>query len=189
MMMNVPKFGNDDAGADAMAVRVFNMIAQKTAAAGEGLDIDFCLPSHISVDAYMYLGNAVGATPDGRKAGEHLTNSNNPRAGQDKSGITALLNSMAKIKPEPSAGHVNHIKLNPSMVKNNRREVEVLLETFFDNGGNYLSISVLSRQEMLDAMREPGKHKDLMIRIGGYSARFVSLPHELQEDIISRMEY
>jgi len=64
-----------------------------------------------------------------------------------------------------------------------------LIGTFFKNGGNYLCISVLGREELLAALKEPEKHTHLMVRIGGYSAHFVNLPPELQEDIIARMEY
>jgi len=155
----------------------------------QSLPVDFCLPSHISVDAYVYLGRFVGATPDGRSAGEPVSNSNNPLAGTDKNGLTALLNSMAKIKPEPGAGHVNHLKLSPSMAKNKRAEIEALIRTFFKNGGNYLCISVLGKEEFIAAMKEPEKHTHLMVRIGGYSACFVSLPPELQKEMIERIEY
>jgi len=189
LMTDTPKYGNDDGGADEMAMKVISMIQSKTEAMARSLSVDFCLPSHISVDAYVYLGRFVGATPDGRRAGEPVSNSNNPLASADKTGVTALLNSMAKIKPEPSAGQVNHLKLSPSMVKNNRSQIEALIKTFFKNGGNYLCISVLGREELLAAVKEPEKYAYLMVRIGGYSARFVNLPHELQEDIIARMEY
>jgi len=189
MMMNIPKFGNDDGGADDMAKRVISMIANKTAAMAQKRGVDFCLPSHISVDAYVHLGKFICATPDGRKAGEPVGNSNNPLAGRDKSGVTALLNSMAKIKPEPSAGHVNHLKLSPAMAKNNRTQIEALIRTFFKNGGNYLCVSVAGREELLAAVKEPEKYSHLMVRIGGYSARFIDLPPELQEETIARTEY
>ena len=189
MMANNPKYGNDDDGADEMAMKVISMITSKTAAIVKSLPVDFCLSSHISVDAYVYLGRFVGATPDGRRAGEPVSNSNNPLVGADKTGVTALLNSMAKIKPEPSAGQVNHMKLSPATAKNNRMQAEALIGTFFKNGGNYLCISVLCREELIAALKEPEKHKHLMVRIGGYSACFVNLPPKLQEDIIARMEY
>jgi len=189
MMMNVPKYGNDDGGVDEMAVKVIAMITNKTAAMAQSCGVDFCLPSHISVDAYIHLGKFTGATPDGRRAGEPVGNSNNPLAGRDKSGVTALLNSMAKIKPEPSAGQVNHLKISPAIAKNNRAQVEALIRTFFKNGGNYLCISVLGKEELIAAIKEPEKHSHLMVRIGGYSTRFIILTPELQEELIARTEY
>jgi formate C-acetyltransferase len=67
--------------------------------------------------------------------------------------------------------------------------LESLVNTFFENGGNHLHISVLDKQELLDALDEPEKHTDLMVRVGGFCARFVNLSRESQEDIIARSEY
>jgi len=189
MMTDVPKYGNDDNGADDMAKKVISMISSKTAEMAWQRGVDFCLPSHISVDAYVHLGKFIGAMPDGRSKSKPVSNSNNPLAGRDKNGVTALLNSMAKIKPEPSAGHVNHLKLSSAIAKNNRIEVEALIRTFFKKGGNYLCISVAGKNELLAAVKEPEKYSYLMVRIGGYSARFVDISPELQEEVIARTEY
>jgi len=189
MMLDVPKYGNDDDEADEMAAKVIKMIYNKTKAMAKNLPVDFCLGSHISVDAAVYLGKNTGATADGRRTGMPLSNSNNPTPGNDRNGITALLNSMMKIRPEPCAGQVNHLKITPDLIKNNKNEFETLIDTFFKSGGDYLCISVLSREQFLDAMKNPAENTHLMVRIGGYSARFVDLPRELQEEVIERTEY
>lgn len=188
-MLDVPKYGNDQEEADQMVLRVYDAICRLTAEQAQETSFDFVLPSHISVDGYVYMGRNAGATPDGRMAGQPVTNSNNPLAGNDRNGITALLNSMAKVKPNGVAGQVNHLKISPRVMREKRALVEGAVKTFFEAGGNYLCISVLGKQDLLNALDQPERYGNLMVRIGGYSARFVSLPPELKEDIIARTEY
>ena len=189
LLLQAPKFGNDDSEVDEMAEKVVSMIKGITRDAGKILPVDFCLATHISVDAHVYCGQASGATPDGRKSGEPITNSNNPSGGTDKEGVTALLRSMSKIRPIPSAGQVNHVKLSKSIISQNREVVVALVKSFFDMGGNHLCISVLDKQELLDALENPEKNSHILVRIGGYSAQFINLPRELKEEIISRTEH
>jgi pyruvate-formate lyase len=188
-MLEAPKYGNDDYEADNMALKLFTLVNSIIRFQAEKLGIDFCVASHISVDAFAILGLRVGATPDGRNAGKPVTNSTNPIPGNDRKGITALLNSMSRIKPGNSGGQVNHLKLSKDMFGKNRKHLDVLLHTFFENGGGHMCILALNRADLENAFREPEKYPNLMVRVGGYSARFVSLSKELQEDICARMQY
>lgn len=189
LMLEAPKFGNDHAAADEMAQALFTRVHTIIGEQAKRVGLDFCVASNISVDAYYHLGKKLGATPDGRSAGKPFTNGYNPLSGNDKNGITALLNSMTKMKPGNSGGQSNHIKLGSDMFTIHRKHTEALLGTYFENGGVYLCIEALNREALENAVQEPEKYQDLMVRIGGFSARFVTLPREFQLDILSRTQY
>lgn len=189
MMRNAPKFGNNNDYADNMALNLFTRVHDIISKQAGRLRLHFCVSSNISVDAYYFLGQKLGATPDGRMAGKPFTNSFNPLPGNDKSGITALLNSMVKIKPGHSGGQANHLKLNSDMFTTNRRFTDALLETYFENGGAHICIEALNRKDLENAFKEPEKYPNLMVRVGGFSARFVTLPRDFQLDILSRTQY
>lgn len=189
IMLEVPKFGNNDAEADNTALNLYNCINSITSEQSKRLNIDFCLASHISVNGYVQLGKFIGASADGRMSGRPVTNSGNPIPGNDRSGITALMNSMSKLEPLNAAGQVNHLKLSRNMFTKHRDKLEALLNSFFENGGCHLCIAVLDRGELENAMKEPEKYPNLMVRVGGFSARFVTLSREVQEDILARTLY
>lgn len=189
LMQNAPKYGNNDDIADSMVQEVLSKVHAIIASQAERLNYHFCVSSNISVDAYYYFGKRLGATPDGRFAGKPFTNGLNPLPGNDSNGITALLNSMAKIKPGHSGGQVNHIKFGSDMFTENRRFIDTLIETYFENGGVHLCIEALNKKDLENAYNEPEKYPNLMVRVGGFSARFVTLPREFQLEILSRTQY
>jgi pyruvate-formate lyase len=189
LLLDAPKFGNDDAEADRMVLRVYDMVNAATVAMAEKLGFRFSLPTHIGVNANVYLGQRTAATADGRKAGEPLSNSLNPLAGRDRNGMTALLNSMAKFRPDSVGGQVMHLKLGRDMFGKHREQLVSMLKTYFEQGGCYLCIAVMDKGELEKAMEEPEAYGNLMVRVGGFSARFVTLPREMQLEILSRTLY
>ena len=189
LILDAPKYGNDNDIADAMASKVINLICSITNEQAKRLNVDYSLPTHISVDAHVYTGVHIGATADGRKAGEPITNSANPLSGNDCNGVTALLNSMLKVETNMIGGQVQHLKLNKYLFTKHSEEVKALLKTYFDNGGSYLCITVLDRGDLEEAVTQPEKYPNLMVRVGGFSARFVELPAEVQKEIVGRTLY
>jgi len=137
--------------------------------------------------AYIQQGRYVAATPDGRLAWTPLTNANSPSAGSDRKGLTALLNSLVKLVPIGTAGQVQYLKLNRELFTTGRPQLEALLRTYFAQGGFHAMVTVVSRDDLENAVREPDKYQNLIVRVGGFSARFVTLAPELQQDIIARM--
>jgi len=127
--------------------------------------------------------------PDGRRAGEPLANGNNPSQGMDRNGATAFLNSLVKLDPAIHAGAVQNMKFSRSLFTHHRPAVDALLGTYFDKGGTQAMITVVDRAELEAAMREPEKWGHLMVRVGGFSARFVDLPREAQLDVLRRTLY
>jgi pyruvate-formate lyase len=131
-------------------------------------------------------GSAAGASADGRRAGSPFANGNTPTAGNDTKGVTAFLNSIVKPDPHYHAGYVHNMKFSKQMFNQQRSKLEALLNTYFAKGGTQAMITVLSRGDLENAMQEPEKYRNLIVRVGGFSARFVELNREVQLDILNR---
>ncbi len=186
-----PKFGNDEAGVDALAAAVADFTYRQIRAvpcARGGLFI----PSHIMFETYANAGRGVGATPDGRRAGEALSDSVGPVQGADTHGYTAMLHSVARLPLRQALGTpVLNMRLLKSSLDGQaaRKRLRALIETFFSLGGMQVQLSVLDRAELEDAMIHPERHADLIVRIGGYSTYFNGLSPELKREVLKRTEY
>ena len=112
-------------------------------------------------------------------------------AGMDVNGPTALLNSSAKFDSRVYMGNVINVKFN-SEVLNNDAKLEMIvamIKTFIKKGGWHMQINIHDQEELIDARHNPEKHKDLLVRVGGYSANFIDLPYTLQDEIINRTSH
>jgi formate C-acetyltransferase len=188
-----PHFGNDDDRVDEIAadiIRQFAGIMKRrtpfrggeytlgTLAGGENMQIVF--------------GRQTGATPDGRKSGEPLADSLAAAQGRDRRGVTAMLNSVAKMPHTllPTSTSVN-VRLDPKLLEaeDGVEKIAALIHGHFASGGQQLQFNFVNREMLLEAKRCPEKHPSLMVRVAGYSAPFVSLWDDLQNEIISRTEH
>ena len=135
------------------------------------------------------FGEVTGATADGRLGGDPLADSIGPAQGRDKKGITAVLNSVAKLPHDllPTATTLN-VKLDQQVLQNREGigKVVSLIEGHFNSGGQQIQFNFHDRDIMEDAKRHPELHGGLMVRVAGYSAPFVSLWEDLQDEIIAR---
>jgi formate C-acetyltransferase len=190
-LLAAPKFGNDDPTVDDPGSEIIRfawecLYAHETPRGGR------YLPSCILFETYLSAGKDVGATPDGRKAFTVLTDSVGPAQGRDTHGPTALLNSLVKLPLSLAAGTpVLNLRFQKKIMHSatGLRAIADLVRAFFASGGMQVQISVISKEEMLDAQQHPEDHRDLIVRIGGYSAYFTALDHALQDSIIMRTEY
>ncbi|MFW6370723.1 MAG: glycine radical domain-containing protein [Bacteroidota bacterium] len=107
----------------------------------------------------------------------------------DQNGVTAMLNSLVKPDPSLHAGGVQNMEFSKSMFTGHRPQLEALLATFFQQGGQQAMINVLDRGDLESAMKSPEKYSNLIVRVGGYCARFVDLPRDVQEEVLSRTLY
>ena len=189
IMINAPKYGNDDEEADEMLIKVHEHICNYTRDQRLKTDLHNYMIVIINNSFNTTLGLYTGASADGRKAATFMANANNPMGGRDISGITAMLNSILKPSPSIHAGAVQNIKLSKEMFINSPDAVKALLEAYFNNGGTQAMITVLSKEDLIRAINEPEKYKNLLVRVGGFSARFVELDKEVQQEIISRTLY
>jgi len=190
-LLAAPKFGNDESYVDDIARDILRYAWQELYSHSTprgGRYIGSC----ILFATYGDAGLRVGATPDGRGAAQPLADSVGAFQGRDTHGPTALLNSVTKLPLSLAAGTpVLNIRFQRSILESDESlaKVAAMVRTFFAAGGMQIQLSVLSRQEMLAAQAEPDKHRDLIVRIGGYSEYFVRLSRSLQDTVIARTEH
>ncbi|MFA9389629.1 MAG: pyruvate formate lyase family protein [Prolixibacteraceae bacterium] len=186
LIMDCPKYGNDNDVADKMLCDVHDHICNTTRDAVKHTKLDSYLIVVINNDANTIMGSFTAASPDGRKAFVHLNPANNPVGGNDKSGVTAFLNSLVKPDTCIHAGAVQNMKFSKDMLTRHRAKFEMLLETYFEQGGAQAMLTVVSKGELEDAQKHPELYQNLIVRVGGFSEYFVNLPVETQNEILSR---
>jgi formate C-acetyltransferase len=138
------------------------------------------------------MGKLTGALPDGRRRGVALANAMSPSQGADKLGPTAVVKSATKMNLNMLGnGMVLDMKFHPSFFNDDshRKAFRYLVETYFKLGGLEVQFNVVSRETLLEAQKHPEKHQDLIVRVSGFSAYFVTLDRVLQDEIIARTEY
>ncbi len=188
LINKAPKFGNDDDTADRMACRVLNdfwlEIGKYKSIRGDKFTGACSLLS--SGTAY---GKCTWATPDGRLSGEPLGNSIGPRPGADKCGLTAMLNSVAKLPLKYGMGGTTcNIIIPTSLMATDelRQKIHTVMTAFLHSGGQLGQITTADVGELIDAREHPELHTDLIIRIGGFSIRFCELGDDDKDEVIRR---
>jgi pyruvate-formate lyase len=184
-----PKFGNDDPVADAMVCRVHEHVCRSTSAAARPTGLHHFLVVVINNDHNTRWGRFTSASADGRKNGDPLAPGNAAGPGFDRNGLSALLNSQAKPDPSLHAGTVQNVKLSASFPRNHRQLYHALFNAYFKQGGTQTMVTVTSRDDLLAAIGEPEKYANLLVRVGGFSARFIDLDPRTQREILSRTEH
>ncbi len=186
-----PKFGNDDPAVDALAHRLSGTVYrtfQRYATWRGGRH----LCGTLMFVTYGWFGAMVGATPDGRLAGSPVGDSAGPVQGRDRNGPTAMLQSVAKLDQSAAPGTlVVNMRLARSLFKtaDGRARIRALIEGYFALGGMQLQVTVVDRGVLEDAIRDPERHRDLIIRIGGYSEYWANLTEELRQAVLERTEH
>lgn len=187
--LEAPKYGNDDDEADSMAQRVFDNIAQMTIDAGKKAGLNRYNIVSVNNSMSAEWGAYCAASPCGRHAKSPMANANGASIGADKNGITALLNSMSKFDNTEHVGVINNIRFTKEMFNSSYDKVKALLRAFYENGGVQTNIAVVGRDDLENAMKTPERYQNLLVRIGGFSARFVELSPVVQNEILLRTTY
>jgi formate C-acetyltransferase len=186
-----PRFGNALPEVDALAAEIARHVFASFRAYVPWRGGRF-LPSCIMFTTYAAEGAKVGATPDGRRAGEPLADSIGPVTGRDRSGPTAMLRSVTQLPLSLATGTpVLNIRFGKALFASDegRRAVRDLIATYFEMGGMQIQLSVVDRQVLEDAIAHPEQHEDLIVRVGGFSAYFNSLSPALKQAILERTEH
>jgi len=186
-LQNVPKYGNDIIEVDMMVSDLWRLLDAETHKAGREYGIDFLAMASANPSGH-FMGRLTGATPDGRLSGTSYAICNAPAAGNDKNGITAMLNSIMRTPPA-NGGATTNIKLSRKFLENERDKFEALFSAFWAGGGQQASITLLDRGELEAAIKEPEKHPHVMVRLGGWTARFIDLDTFVQQEILARTLY
>ncbi|WP_313639092.1 pyruvate formate lyase family protein [Paenibacillus sp.] len=189
LLLNAPKYGNDNEIADQITSDLHNFLSETIQRQNDRVGLHSYLNVMINNHMNTVFGRLTAASADGRPDFKTMANANNPFGGADKNGVTAFLNSLAKLSPVHHAGTVQNMKFGKELFIKHRDKLRALLDTYFDNGGTQAMITVVNRNDLQNAMREPEKYPHLFVRVGGFSARFVELPKDEQEEILSRTLY
>ena len=186
-----PKYGNGDPYVDSIAAGLYRFWAE-TALGFRSIFGATVKPAGVSITAYGPAGAVTPATPDGRHAGENLSDGTMSAVqGRDLHGPTAMIRSALAIDQRPYQSTLLNLKFHPSALRSTSDldKLAQLIRVYFENGGKQVQFNVVSRELLLEAQRDPDSHRDLVVRVAGYSAYFVQLNPRVQADIIARTEH
>jgi pyruvate formate-lyase/glycerol dehydratase family glycyl radical enzyme len=197
MIRHLPKFGNDFDDVDEIVANVFDSYLEllpsyKTERASKGPVISRYTMSTSNITAYVPNGLEVGATPDGRFAYQPLNEGCSPTQGTDKHGPTAVLKSVSKLpNHQVAAGQLLNMRFTPSSLSKDEDLDKFidLLRTSIELNIYHNQFNIVDTRTLRDAQKHPQLYSDLIVRVAGYCAQFISLMPEAQEAIIARSEH
>ena len=190
LLHRTPRYGNDDDQADDTMRAVFeayySAIEGRTNTKGGQYHINL-LPT----TCHVYFGSVCGATPDGRRAGTPLSEGISPVQGADRRGPTAVIRSAAKMDHARTGGTLLNQKLTPALLDRDDGldDLVHLIRAYFRLDGHHIQFNVVSAAVLRDAQLHPEQHRDLVVRVAGYSDYFCDLGRALQDEIIARTEH
>lgn len=187
-LLAAPKWGNNDDRADIIVSELTAHII-KEAESYRGMLGNKKLPALYPVSSNVPQGMSVAALPSGRRAWKPLADGCSPSQGQDKLGPTAIIQSLGKLPHECiDGGTLLNIKLTPAIVNgaDGKARLSAFIKTFIDLNVFHVQFNVVSHEVLRKAQIHPEEYKSLLVRVAGYSAYFVELSKDIQEDILSR---
>jgi len=190
LVNRMPKYGNDDDRADALMQRAFEAffaaVDGRPSARGGTYRIQM-LPT----TCHVYFGSVTGATPDGRRATRPVSEGISPVQGADRRGPTAVVQSAAKMDHVRTGGTLLNMKLTPSLLatEDGIDKLGHLVRGYFKMDGHHVQFNVVRAETLREAQARPEEHRDLIVRVAGYSDYFSDLSTALQDEIISRTEH
>jgi len=190
VLNRTPKFGNDDEYADGLMKRVFEAYFEavdgRPTPRGGKYRINL-LPTTV----HVYFGKVTGATADGRLAGEAVSEGVSPVQGADRKGPTAVIKSLGKMDHVRTGGTLLNQKFTPQLLADDLglRGVKDLVRSYFRMMGHHIQFNVVTADTLREAQKYPEKHRDLVVRVAGFSDYFVDCSTELQDEIIRRTEH
>lgn len=183
----VDKFGNDKTWVDAMKLPIEAFLNERATHYAKQNGLHYCTVASVNPGG-ITIGPSTAASADGRKCGEPFALANSPMPGTDVSGLTAMLLSTARAEPA-NGGYVTNMHLSRHTLQNQREKTSQLLKTYFRIGGQQLNINCFHKGDLEKALREPHNYRHLLVRISGYSARFVDLDPITQKHLMDRTVY
>jgi formate C-acetyltransferase len=190
LLNKTPKYGNDEDYPDEIMKSIFeayfDAVDGRPNTKGGHYRINL-LPTTV----HVYFGNVLGATADGRKASQPLSEGVSPVQGADRLGPTAVVKSVGKMDHVRTGGTLLNQKFTPHILADEEGIDKLLhlVRSYFKMDGHHVQFNVVSADTLRDAQKHPEKHRDLIVRVAGYSDYFVDLSVELQNEIIHRTEH
>jgi len=187
---DTPRYGNDDDYADNVMRDVFNSFFQEVEGRPNTKGGKYCI-NMLPTTCHIYFGSVVGATPDGRKAREPLSEGISPVQGADRHGPTAVIKSAAKMDQTKTGGTLLNQKFTPSLLEGEKglESLAHLIRAYFKLGGHHIQFNVVNAETLREAQKNPEEYQNLIVRVAGYSDYFNNLSKLLQDEIISRTEH
>jgi len=190
LLNRTPRYGNDDDYADEVMRSVFEAYFEAVEGRRNTKGGDYHI-NLLPTTVHVYFGSVIGATPDGRRAGTPLSEGISPVQGADRRGPTAVLRSAAKIDHVRTGGTLLNQKFTPALLKDDAGldSLVKLVRTYFKLDGHHIQFNVVDAGTLRAAQAHPEQHRDLIVRVAGYSDYFCDLSLALQEEIIVRTEH
>jgi len=185
----MPKYGTNDPQADDLAREIIEFYYGEISKYKNPYGDPYA-PGFLSWIMHAELGKCTVATPDGRLAGQALSDSLASVQGMAKKGPTAMLGSVETLDLTPAVGAVVvNVTIPVSQPDENMvQAVKSMIKSHFSRGGFELQFNVMSKERLQAAQKDPNSHRDLLVRVGGYSDYFVNLNAEIQEELIRRFD-
>jgi len=190
LITKTPKYGNDKDYPDLITQQIFeivyNAIDGRPNTRG-GVHRINLLPTTV----HIYFGRVTGATPDGRKAFNPLSEGISPVQGADINGPTSVIKSASKIDHLRTGGTLLNQKFSPNFFSSESgiNNVAHLIRSYFKMGGHHIQFNVVSAKTLRAAQNDPVQYHNLIVRVAGYSDYYVNLERDLQDEIIKRTEH
>ncbi len=189
MMHNVPHYGSGGSLADDYAVKIARTFTEqvKESKTPHGFNM---IPGLFSWASTIPMGKEIGATPNGRRAGEPISHGSNPEPGFRKDGApTALAVAIASVQPGYGNTAPMQIELDPAITRDEEAvdNITSLITSHFKLGGTQINMNILDTEKILEANKDPSKYPDLVVRVTGFSAYFASLSPEFRQLVINRI--
>ncbi len=190
LLNRTPKYGNDDDYADDVMKLLFEAYFE----AVDGRPNTKGGEYHINLlptTVHVYFGSVIGATPDGRRAGQPLSEGISPVQGADRHGPTAVMKSVAKMDHARTGGTLLNQKFTPQILADDAGldKLVKLVRGFFRLDGHHVQFNVIDADTLRAAQADPQAYRDLIVRVAGYSDYFCDLSKSLQDEIITRTEH
>jgi formate C-acetyltransferase len=189
MMHSIPRYGSGKSLGDAYAVKIAHtfthLVKEDKTPAGFNM-----IPGLFSWANTIPMGKDVGATPNGRFAGDPISHGSNPDPGFRKDGApTALAVAIASVQPGYGNTAPMQIELDPAISRDEEGvdNIANLIKTHFNLGGTQINMNLLDAAKVLEAHKDPGKYPDLVVRVTGFSAYFASLSPEFRQLVVNRI--
>lgn len=184
------KYGNDDDAADDLMIRIFNTCVEELDGRPDTKGGRYRVEM-LPTTCHVYFGSVTGALPDGRLAHKPVSEGISPVQGADRRGPTAVIKSASKMDHLKAGGTLLNMKFTPSLVSDDTGITNWahLVRSYFKMDGHHVQFNVVRANALREAQAKPDEHRDLIVRVAGYSDYFCDLSKELQEEIIERTEH
>ena len=187
-MNKIPKYGNENEEADSLAKEVADYLCVEVSKYNNNRSGRFRSGIY-TAGTFVFVGKKIGASPDGRKAGEPFSQNASPALGRDKNGPTAVIHSLTKLNLEKATnGAIVDLKFHPTAVESTWK-LSSFLKALLHLGVMQVQANVVDSNVLREAQKHPEQHANLMVRILGFSVYFATLSPEFQDHVIARMEH